>query len=71
MANLYDDETRLEMVLVDVCGKGVSAGTQSLQFAGALGGLIGALPPLGLFAAGNDFLLRQNGTTGSRPRSTS
>ncbi len=48
------------MVLVDVCGKGVAAGTQSLQFAGALGGLIGALPPLGLFAAGNDFLIRQN-----------
>jgi hypothetical protein len=60
VANLSEDETRLEMVLVDVCGKGVAAGTQSLQFAGALGGLIGALPPLGLFAAGNDFLLRQN-----------
>jgi hypothetical protein len=60
VANLSDDESRLEMVLVDVCGKGVSAGTQSLHFAGALGGLIGALPPLGLFAAGNDFLLRQN-----------
>lgn len=60
VANLSDDETRLEMVMVDVCGKGVAAGTQSLQFAGALGGLIGALPPLGLFAAGNDFLLRQN-----------
>ncbi|MCW2840660.1 MAG: hypothetical protein JWR55_2143 [Aeromicrobium sp.] len=60
VANLSDDETRLEMVLVDVCGKGVGAGTQSLQFAGALGGLIGALPPLGLFSAGNDFLLRQN-----------
>jgi hypothetical protein len=60
VANLSDDQTRLEMVMVDVCGKGVAAGTQSLQFAGALGGLIGALPPLGLFAAGNDFLLRQN-----------
>ncbi|REK70738.1 serine/threonine-protein phosphatase [Aeromicrobium endophyticum] len=60
VANLSDDETRLEMVMVDVCGKGVAAGTQSLQFAGALGGLIGALPPLGLFAAGNDFLLRQS-----------
>ena len=47
------------MVLVDVCGKGVGAGTQSLQFAGALGGLIGSLPPLGLFSAANDFLLRQ------------
>ena len=60
VANLSDDETRLEMVLVDVCGKGLGAGTQSLQFAGALGGLIGALPPLGLFSAGNDFLLRQS-----------
>ncbi len=60
VANLSDDETRLEMVLVDVCGKGVAAGTQSLQFAGALGGLIGALPPLGLFAAANDFLMRQS-----------
>lgn len=60
VANLSDDQTRLEMVLVDVCGKGLAAGTQSLQFAGALGGLIGALPPLGLFSAGNDFLMRQS-----------
>jgi len=59
VANLSDDKTELEMVLVDVCGKGVGAGTQSLQFAGALGGLIGSLPPLGLFSAANDFLLRQ------------
>jgi hypothetical protein len=60
VANLSKDEKYLEMVLVDVCGKGVAAGTQSLQLAGALGGLIGSLPPLGLFAAGNDYLLRQN-----------
>jgi len=60
VANLSKDEQYFEMVLVDVCGKGVSAGTQSLQFAGALGGLIGALPPLALFAAANDFLLRQH-----------
>ena len=59
VANLSDDQTQLEMVLVDVCGKGVGAGTQSLQFAGALGGLIGSLPPIGLFSAANDFLLRQ------------
>ena len=59
VANLSDDSTRLEMVLVDVCGKGVAAGTQSLQLAGAIGGLIGALPPLGLFTAASDFLLRQ------------
>lgn len=59
VAHLTDDESTLEMVLVDVCGKGVAAGTRSLQFAGALGGLIGALPPDGLFAAANSFLLRQ------------
>ena len=60
VAKLSEDENHFEMVLVDVCGKGVAAGTRSLQFAGALGGLIGALPPLGLFAAANDFLLRQH-----------
>jgi len=64
VASLSDDESSLEMILVDVCGKGVAAGTQSLHFAGALGGLIGALPPAGLFAAANDFLLRQNWTDG-------
>ena len=64
VANLSGDKRHLEMVLVDVCGKGVSAGTQSLQLAGALGGLIGSLPPLGLFSAANDYLLRQSGDEG-------
>src|SRR4051794_3978885 len=59
VADLTEDEHHLEMVLVDVCGKGVAAAAQALQFAGALGGLIGALPPLALVAAANDFLLRQ------------
>lgn len=59
VANLSDNGKNLEMILVDVCGKGVAAGTQSLQLAGALGGLIGSLPPQGLMAAANDFLLRQ------------
>jgi hypothetical protein len=49
----------LEMALVDVCGKGTTVGPQALQFAGALGGLIGALPPAELMAAANQFLLRQ------------
>ncbi|WP_019146031.1 PP2C family protein-serine/threonine phosphatase [Aeromicrobium massiliense] len=61
VAELSEDQRHLEMVLVDVCGKGVSAATQSLQFAGALGGLIGALPPQALMASANDFLLRQDG----------
>ena len=44
VADLREDR-QLEVVLVDVCGKGVGAGPAALQFAGALGGLIGALPP--------------------------
>lgn len=59
VADLVDDR-RLEMVLVDVCGKGVAVGPQALQFAGALGGLLGALPPRELFDAANNFLLRQD-----------
>ena len=42
-----------------MCGKGTTAGPAALQFAGALGGLIGAMPPEQLFKAANDFLLRQ------------
>lgn len=60
VADLSDDGRRLELVLVDVCGKGVTASPRALQFAGAIGGLIGALPPPELFAAANDFLLRQH-----------
>jgi hypothetical protein len=54
------EERLLEMVLVDVCGKGTAVGPQALQFAGALGGLIGALPPQKLMRAANAFLLRQS-----------
>ncbi len=60
VANLTDEGSRLELILVDVCGKGVGAASRALQFGGALGGLIGALPPRQLFNAANDFLLRQN-----------
>jgi hypothetical protein len=60
VANLSEDGKRLEVILVDVCGKGTAAGPAALQFAGALGGLIGALPPTELFRAANRFLIRQN-----------
>lgn len=59
VAELREDRV-LEMVLVDVCGKGVAVGPQALQFAGALGGVLGALPPHELLAAANRFLLRQD-----------
>jgi serine phosphatase RsbU (regulator of sigma subunit) len=63
VANVHgetDHGRRLELILVDVCGKGVGAAARALQFGGALGGLIGALPPRQLFSAANNFLLRQN-----------
>ncbi len=60
VANASEDGSQLELILVDVTGKGVQAASRALQFGGALGGLIGALPPQGLFAAANDFLLRQD-----------
>lgn len=51
---------RLDVVLVDVSGKGARAGTRSLHLSGALSGLLGAVPPERLLPAVNDFLIRQN-----------
>lgn len=59
VTNLDEEEQRLELVLVDVVGKGVAAAPSALLFAGALGGLVGALRGPALFEAANDFLLRQ------------
>ncbi|MEX0428255.1 PP2C family protein-serine/threonine phosphatase [Nocardioides sp. DS6] len=50
---------RLEVVVVDVSGKGEQAGTRALMLSGALGGLLGALPPAEFLPAANDYLLRQ------------
>jgi hypothetical protein len=52
--------SRLDVVLVDVSGKGEGAGTRALLLSGAFGGLLGALPPGEFLPAANDFLLRQN-----------
>jgi hypothetical protein len=49
-----------EVVLVDVSGKGVNAGTRALQLSGALGGLLGAVPPEEFLEKANQYLLRQN-----------
>jgi hypothetical protein len=49
----------LEVVLVDVSGKGIEAGTRALLLSGALGGLLGAVPPDQFLPAANDYLLRQ------------
>ena len=50
---------RLEIVVVDVSGKGEQAGTRALLLSGAFGGLLGALAPVDFLPAANDYLLRQ------------
>jgi stage II sporulation SpoE-like protein len=50
---------RLEVVVVDVSGKGEQAGTRALLLSGACGGLLTALPPEQFLPAANDYLLRQ------------
>ncbi|HVE64262.1 MAG TPA: PP2C family protein-serine/threonine phosphatase [Mycobacteriales bacterium] len=50
---------RLEMALVDVSGKGIDAGSRALLLSGALGGLLGAVPPEDFLPAANSYLLRQ------------
>lgn len=51
---------RIEIVVVDVSGKGEQAGTRALLLSGAFGGLLGALPPDQFLPAANDYLLRQD-----------
>jgi hypothetical protein len=53
-------ESRLEVSLVDVSGKGVDAGTRSLLLSGALGGLLGAKEPSEYLQAANAYLIRQD-----------
>ncbi|CAN5448938.1 PP2C family protein-serine/threonine phosphatase [soil metagenome] len=59
VADLDQEAQVLDVVLVDVVGKGVKAAPSALLLAGALGGMIGAMRGRSLFDAANDFLLRQ------------
>lgn len=58
------DGATLELVLVDVSGKGLDAGSRALLLSGALGGLLGAVPPDRFLNAANEYLLRQAWTDG-------
>jgi serine phosphatase RsbU (regulator of sigma subunit) len=49
----------LDLALVDVSGKGVEAGTRALLLSGALGGLLGAVPPEDFLIEANRYLLQQ------------
>lgn len=53
-------EDILEVVLVDVSGKGIGAGTRSLLLSGAFGGLLGSMPVDRFLPAANSYLLRQH-----------
>ncbi|MER5932327.1 PP2C family protein-serine/threonine phosphatase [Streptomyces sp. NPDC002054] len=50
----------LEVVLTDVSGKGMDAGSRALLLSGAFGGLLGSLPPPDFLPAANGYLLRQD-----------
>lgn len=60
VSTLTEGGRRLEVVLVDVSGKGVEAGTRSLLLSGAMGGLLGAVPSEDYLAAANKYLIRQD-----------
>jgi hypothetical protein len=64
VATTRQDGRSFELALVDVSGKGVGAGTRALLLSGALGGLLGAMPPGQFLLAANDYLLRQRWTEG-------
>ena len=53
------DGRLLEMVLVDVSGKGQAAGTRALLLSGAFGGLLGASGQAEFLPSANAYLLRQ------------
>jgi serine phosphatase RsbU (regulator of sigma subunit) len=53
------DGKTLEVALIDVSGKGIDAGTRALLLSGALGGLLGAVPPDRFLHEANRYLLRQ------------
>jgi serine phosphatase RsbU (regulator of sigma subunit) len=59
LADVVEDGGSLQMILVDVCGKGDTALPDAVQFAGALGGLLLVVPPEEVLSAANGFLLRQ------------
>lgn len=50
----------LELVLVDVSGKGQEAGVRSLLLSGAFGGLLGTMAPERFLPAANRYLLAQD-----------
>lgn len=59
VATQSSDSHVLELVVCDVSGKGVDAGTRALLLSGALSGLLGAMPAEAFLEAADAYLRRQ------------
>ena len=59
VATSSSDGRVLELVVCDVSGKGVDAGTRALLLSGAIGGLLGAMPAEEFLEAADAYLRRQ------------
>jgi hypothetical protein len=59
VASRATDGSTLELIVVDVSGKGIEAGTRSLLLSGAFGGLASAVTPDQFLLDANEYLLRQ------------
>lgn len=64
VASRAQDGGTLELIVVDVSGKGIEAGTRSLLLSGAFGGLASAVAPERFLPDANEYLLRQEWTEG-------
>jgi hypothetical protein len=60
VASKSADGRTIQVVVVDVSGKGEEAGTRALLLSGAFGGLLGALPAAWFLPAANSYLIRQD-----------
>jgi Stage II sporulation protein E (SpoIIE) len=54
----------LHLAVVDVSGSGITAGPRALLLSGAVGGLLGSVPPEDFLPAANDYLARQQWSLG-------
>jgi Stage II sporulation protein E (SpoIIE) len=59
-----EDSRVLHLAVVDVSGSGIAAGPRALLLSGAVGGLLGSVPPEDFLPAANDYLARQQWSLG-------
>ena len=59
-----EDGREIDVVVVDVSGKGVDAGTRALLLSGAFGGMLSALPTDEFLPAASAYLMRQDWSEG-------